>query len=157
MIKDNLEMVTCPKCGKPFPKKRFDLGYRCCVNCSTESQKVCRIEEHGEGDHTYDTISIMTREEALALTNAERNSKGLEILPDEGAAPDCRTFEEQDEQVGYSEAVNILRNEERLDAMEKEFAEMSEKTLREAEAIAPLMEEEEQSEKESEEDDDFVM
>lgn len=28
-------------CGQPIPEIRLELGYTCCVNCSTEKKAVC--------------------------------------------------------------------------------------------------------------------
>ena len=59
-----LETVLCPRCNKPFPKKRYDLGYRCCVNCSTEKRKSYIIEGIGEGSDVYIQGHIVSQEQA---------------------------------------------------------------------------------------------
>lgn len=129
----NLETVICPKCGNPYPRKRYDLGYRCCVSCSTEKALVCRVEEHGEGDHTYDTIRIMKPEEAYQLYKAEHRT--VDVNPEE-TEPDYSTFEEQEES---AISMNLAEREARLTEMEGEFLGISERALEETEQLAPLM------------------
>lgn len=80
-MKETLEMVICPICGKPFPKKRKEMGYNYCVNCSTEEQKVCVTESYGEGDHNYNDIVILDQKEARALLRTE--SRVDEMVDDE--------------------------------------------------------------------------
>lgn len=130
----NLETVICPKCGNPYPKRRYDLGYRCCVNCSTEKALVCRVEEHGEGDHTYNTIRIMKPEEAYQLYKAEH--KTVDVNPEE-TVPDYSTFEEQEESAINN--MNFSEREARLSEMEGEFLGISERSTEEIEQLAPLM------------------
>lgn len=139
----NLETVICPKCGQPFPKRRYDLGYRCCVSCSTEKALVCRVEEHGEGDHTYDTIRIMQPEEAFQLYKAEHRT--VDINPEYETEPDYTTFEEQEEEATAS--MNLSEREARLAELENEFRVISDASLVEVEELAPLMDDEEEEER----------
>ena len=72
-MKESQETVICPVCGNPFPKKRRDLGYNYCVNCSTEEGKVCLIEgvPEGDGDDNISySVNIMTPKEARKITTA---------------------------------------------------------------------------------------
>lgn len=136
--KETLEMIPCPICGKPFPKFRRDvLGYNYCVNCSTEKPLVCRVEEHGEGDHTYDTIQIMKQEEAFALYKAEHNLNGkIEYDPEEETVPDYTTFEEQEE---ITSSMSPGEKERYLEELENEFSGMSERSIDELSQLTPLM------------------
>lgn len=141
---EELEMIPCPICGKPFPKKRRDLGYNYCVNCSTEKPLVCRVEEHGEGDHTYDTIQIMKPEEAFALYKAEHNLNGkIDYDPEEESAPDYSTFEQQEEATA---SLSPAEREAYLAELENEFTGMSERSIEEMDRLAPLMDDDEEEE-----------
>ena len=141
---EELEMIPCPICGRPFPKKRKELGYNFCINCSTEKPLVCRVEEHGEGDHTYDTIQIMKPEEAFALYKAEHNLNGkIEYDPDEETAPDYSTFEQQEE---VTASMSPADREADLAELENEFSGMSERSIEEADQLGPFVDDDEDPE-----------
>lgn len=75
MISDNLEVVTCSRCGKPYPKKRKDCGYDYCVDCSAERPYSYIFESHEAGsDSMYVETIIVTAEEA------DRNQNLKEIF-----------------------------------------------------------------------------
>lgn len=141
---EELEMIPCPICGRPFPKKRKELGYNFCVDCSTEKPLVCRVEEHGEGDHTYDSIRIMKQEEALELYKAEHGLK-IDINPEYESAPDYSTFEEQEEATA---SLSPGEKEARLQELENEFFGMTERSLEELDQLSPLMDDDEEEEDE---------
>lgn len=93
-------MVICPICKKPFPKKRQELGYNYCVNCSTERNVVCVIEgtQEGDGDDTvHNSITIMSQRDALAVNLAKRNSRA-DVVEDETVLEMDKT-EDRDENV----------------------------------------------------------
>lgn len=133
-----LEMVKCPICGKPFPKKRLELGYNCCVNCSTEKPLVGLGEDLGEGDHTYSVLHIVKPEVARAVYAAQNMGKGTVDIEEEfeGDAPDFRTFEEQEDDL---RTLNPTEREKRLQEMENEFQGMSEKSLEELEMSSKVL------------------
>ena len=59
-----MEMITCPKCGENMPELRLTkFGYDCCVNCSTEKPKRAINITGGSGDHTYNTIEVVTSDQ----------------------------------------------------------------------------------------------
>lgn len=147
---EKLEMIPCPKCGKPFPKRRKELGYPYCCDCSTEKFKTCRIEDQGEGEDTYTVLTILTQEEALAISQAESRAR-VDQIPDQDPAPDYSTFEEQDEKLS-EERLDILRDTAKLTEMEKEFAGISERSIEEMEKLAPLMDDDEEPEDSLEDD-----
>lgn len=147
---EKLEMIPCPKCGKPFPKKRRELGYNYCCDCSTERFKTCRIEDQGEGEDTYTVLTVLTQEEALAIAQAEGRAR-VDQIPDQDPAPDYSTFEEQDEKLS-EERPDLYRDETKLTEMEKEFAGMSERSIEEMEKLAPLMDDDEEPEDSLEDD-----
>lgn len=66
-----MELVKCNKCNNDFPKKRLELGYKYCVNCSTEKPLVCVTTVEGTGDHTYNDIIIMDQDTAFQLASKE--------------------------------------------------------------------------------------
>ena len=80
-----LEMITCPSCEQPFPKKRKELGYHVCISCSTEKPKVGRLLTFGTGEEIYQDIEIVDHETAKRLADLEAYARGkktpdLEIL-----------------------------------------------------------------------------
>lgn len=94
---EGIEMVKCPKCGRPFPKARKDLGYNYCVNCSTERPLVGLIEGIGPEGDSMDSISIMRPDVAFKIEKARRGvSRSICITPDEDA-PDMRAIEDQED------------------------------------------------------------
>lgn len=85
-------MIPCPKCSSDFPKKRKELGYHVCVNCSTVEPVVGITTVEGSGDHTYNDLIIMDQSKARAIAQKEAELTGkkvyLELLDldkDEGA------------------------------------------------------------------------
>lgn len=93
-----LEMITCPRCGQPFPKKRQELGYNYCVNCSTEKQVTYIIEgtKDGDGDDTVlSTMHIVSQEEADNINRA-RGMLQNSVDSDLYGIPDMRVTEDQD-------------------------------------------------------------
>lgn len=112
-----IEMIKCPKCGRPFPKARKDLGYNYCVHCSTERPVVGLIEGIGPEGDSMDSISIMKPEVAFRIERARRGiSRSICISPDE-EAPDMRTTEDQEDMT-----ISSSDRETRLAGMEEEYA-----------------------------------
>lgn len=101
-------MIPCPKCGNDFPKKRKELGYHVCVNCSTTKPVVGITTVEGTGDHTYNDIIIMDQDRARAIAAKEAELSGkkafLEILDLDA--------DETDVTQSVKEAVNNILNEE---------------------------------------------
>lgn len=109
---EGIEMVKCPKCGRPFPKARKDLGYNCCVNCSTERPLVGLIEGIGPEGDSMDSISIMRPDIAFKVEKARRGvSRSICITPDEDA-PDVRAIEDQED-------MSVFDRDTRLAGMEE--------------------------------------
>ena len=71
-----LEMITCPRCGNDFPKKRKELGYHVCVNCSTVKPVVGVTTVEGTGDHTYNDIIIMDQDKFRSIAEKEAELLG---------------------------------------------------------------------------------
>ena len=66
-----LEMIECPSCLNPFPKKRQELGYKVCINCSTAKKVVGITTLEGQGDHTYNDLIILDHDTALEYVKQE--------------------------------------------------------------------------------------
>lgn len=75
----NLEMVKCPSCKQDYPLKRKELGYTCCINCSTEKPKVAISTINGEGDHTWNDILLMEQDTVNNITRREKEIKNKKI------------------------------------------------------------------------------
>lgn len=90
---ENLEMMICTRCGRPFPKRRWELGYKYCIQCSTEKPKSIIIEGTMDGEDCQTSIHVVTQEEAKALNKVIDKIKSI----DTSDVPDMSTFESQDE------------------------------------------------------------
>lgn len=66
-----LEMIECPSCLNPFPKKRQELGYKVCISCSTAKKVVGITTLEGKGDHTYNDLIILDHNTALEYAKQE--------------------------------------------------------------------------------------
>ena len=52
-----------------------------CVECSTTDTYCAVTTTHGSGDHTWNDIQIMTKEQYTKYTEAEKNLKNWDIDP----------------------------------------------------------------------------
>lgn len=139
-MESKLEMVTCPICHNLFPKRRRELGYNYCVNCSTEKRKVAFIQgvSEGEGgDGVVTDVSIVTAEEASTLERSRKNSE--KISKDDSL--DMTTLEEHD-QDGLSEDEFTSLRKISLNSEDEEI--FSEKVMDEMEEFCDVEEEEEE-------------
>ena len=110
-------MMTCPVCGKLMPKKRYELGYHYCVDCSTEGRKVCAIRGTTEGDGAqFDTI-IMTPEQGRAFQKALRSETLTRVEHDD--VLNIQTFEQQD--MSDIEEVETKRRSARIEEEGDDF------------------------------------
>ena len=75
----HLEMIPCPKCGNDFPKKRKELGYHVCVNCSSVKPVVGITTVEGSGDHTYNDMIIMDQDRAIAIASKAAELAGKKV------------------------------------------------------------------------------
>ena len=59
-----MEMIDCTRCREAMPKLRLTkFGYDFCINCSTERPKKAINVTGGSGDHTYNTIKVVTSDQ----------------------------------------------------------------------------------------------
>lgn len=72
----NLEMIECPSCGNDFPKKRMELGYKVCINCSSVKKVVGITTVEGQGDHTYNDLIILDHDTAVEYARREAEMRG---------------------------------------------------------------------------------
>lgn len=136
-----LETVICPKCGKPFPKKRQELGYRFCINCSPQGTVRPIIESIGQGEEAEIIMHIVPQQEYNAIQRGRKMMhSSLYGNPDE-EAPDVSTFEEQEESVAL---LSPAEREAHLDTLEKEQQGLSERTLEDLEEYRLEEDEEEE-------------
>tara|TARA_R110002020_G_scaffold2117_3_gene9650 strand:+ start:19720 stop:19971 length:252 start_codon:yes stop_codon:yes gene_type:complete len=72
-----MEMINCSRCEVKMPELRLTkFGYDFCVNCSTEKPKKAINITGGSGDHTYNTIQVVTSEQYDSFKRQEKlNSK----------------------------------------------------------------------------------
>ena len=78
----NLEMISCKRCGNDMPKLRLTTyGYNFCVKCSDVTPKVGRIRVVGEGDYTATELDIVDQDTAIKLQEMENTSRGVRNVP----------------------------------------------------------------------------
>ncbi len=59
-----MEMINCVTWLAAMPKLRLTkFGYDFCVNCSSEKPKRAINITGGSGDHTYNTIEVVTSDQ----------------------------------------------------------------------------------------------
>lgn len=110
----NLETVVCSRCGKQYPKRRKELGYSYCVDCSEEQPVSCVVETLGEGDHTYVEVTILKAQGIKALTQTiTLNREEREQLGIDEPELELHTYEDLDEIESTSQrAVHEIEYEE---------------------------------------------
>ena len=133
-------MVSCPVCGRPMPKKRMELGYRYCVNCSTEGRKVCVVEGVQEGEDVQSETVIVTPQEAQLINKTKKTGTKLERLEEESKL-NLQTYEDQEElekslehrelaefegEFGYEISDKVAQDMEALGFFENNFEELEE-------------------------------
>ena len=76
----NIEMIKCSKCTGDMPELRLTkFGYSFCVNCSTEKPEVAISVTGGSGDHTYNTIQILTSDQYTKYKKQEELSEKIKF------------------------------------------------------------------------------
>ena len=76
----SIKMIDCPKCGEKMPELRLTkFGYDFCVNCSTEKPKKALSITGGSGDHTYNTIQVVTSEQYDSFKRQEELEKKVKF------------------------------------------------------------------------------
>lgn len=133
-------MIPCPVCGRPMPKKRMELGYKYCVNCSTEGRKVCVVEGVQEGEDVQSETLIVTPHEAQMITKTKKTGTKLERLEEESKL-NLQTYEEQEElekslehtelaefegEFGYEISDKVAQDMEVLGLFENNFEDLEE-------------------------------
>ena len=77
---NNIKTIDCPKCKEKMPELRLTkFGYKVCVNCSTEKQFKALSITGGEGDHTYNTIQILTSDQYDFIQRQEKLNKKVKL------------------------------------------------------------------------------
>jgi hypothetical protein len=104
-------MRKCNICGSEIHPKRLEIlpDTHQCVSCSTTGKKAGVTVVVGEGDHTYNDIVIMDREDYLKYQELEHKLYGKRedtvSHPDEEIEP--VEEEEENELDGVDEVKNI--------------------------------------------------
>ncbi len=75
-----MKMINCVRCRNAMPELRLTkFGYDFCVDCSTEKPKVGVSITVGSGDHTANTIQVMTSEQFNSLKKQEELNKKVKF------------------------------------------------------------------------------
>lgn len=108
-----LKMIPCPRCERPFPEKRKELGYHVCVNCSTTDKVVGITTVEGTGDHTWNDLIIMDRRKALQIAAKEAEITGRKVELD----LEVQDYEKDEEAISQSmnEAITKSLSESQQD------------------------------------------
>ena len=77
---NEMKMIRCSKCEDEMPELRLTrFGYDFCVNCSTEKPKVAMSITGGSGDHTYNTIQVLTSDQYDIIKKQEQLNKKVKF------------------------------------------------------------------------------
>lgn len=77
---NDIKKIDCPKCNEKMPELRLTkFGYNCCVNCSTEKQFKALSVTGGNGDHTYNTIQVITSDQYDSIKRQEELNKDIKF------------------------------------------------------------------------------
>ncbi len=75
-----MEMIDCTRCREAMPKLRLTkFGYDFCINCSTERPKKAINITGGSGDHTYNTIEVVTSDQYDAYKKQQELNKKVKF------------------------------------------------------------------------------
>ena len=75
-----MKMINCSKCGEKMPELRLTkFGYNFCINCSTEKPLKAINVTGGSGDHTYNTIQVITSEQYDKIKRQEQLNKKVKF------------------------------------------------------------------------------
>ena len=75
-----MKMINCSRCGTDMPELRLTkFGYDFCVNCSTEKPKKAINVTGGSGDHTYNTIQVVTSDQYDAYQRQQELNKKVKF------------------------------------------------------------------------------
>ena len=75
-----MEMINCVRCGAAMPKLRLTkFGYDFCINCSTEKPKRAINITGGSGDHTYNTIKVVTSDQYDSYQKQQQLNKKVKF------------------------------------------------------------------------------
>ena len=75
-----MKMIECIKCRGNMPKlRKIKFGYNYCIECSTEKPKKAISVTGGSGDHTYNTIQVVTSEQYDSIKRQEELNKKVKF------------------------------------------------------------------------------
>ena len=75
-----MKMINCSRCGENMPELRLTrFGYDFCVNCSTEKPKRAINITGGSGDHTYNTIEVVTSDQYDSYQKQQQLNKKVKF------------------------------------------------------------------------------
>ena len=75
-----MKMINCSKFGAAMPELRLTkFVYDFCVNCSTEKPKKAINVTGGSGDHTYNTIQVVTSDQYDAYQRQQELNKKVKF------------------------------------------------------------------------------
>lgn len=115
-------MRKCNVCGDEIHPKRLEIlpEVRQCVSCSTTGKKAGVTLIIGEGDHTYNDIVIMDREDYIKYQELEHKLYGKRkddiVHPDEEDIVNKEDLDEEDIEV--EEIKDLNEDTEDLDLEE---------------------------------------
>jgi hypothetical protein len=101
--------MKCNNCEKEIPKKRVELGYKKCVNCSdTEKYGVVDVVYHKTGN----TVEIMDAKTAEAINKAsKRSGYGVMRGMTKGGSKSISMYKPTGKSVGNPVSTSFVGNE----------------------------------------------
>jgi hypothetical protein len=76
----DIKIIECKKCNGNMPELRLTkFGYNYCVECSTEKPKKAISMTGGRGDHTYNTIQVVTSDQYDSFKRQEELNKKVKF------------------------------------------------------------------------------
>ena len=103
-------MKKCNLCGNEIHPKRLEIlpNTTQCVTCSTTGRKAGVTVVVGEGDHTYNDVVIMDREDYIKYQELEHKIYGKR--KDDLSHPDEEIEETEDEETNELEGIEEIKN-----------------------------------------------
>ena len=79
------ERVNCESCGKLYPRKRFDLGYKTCIQCADKTVRKY-IGRRYDGRHDGTTEIFRTKDAIESAKLAIRRENAIGYAPNVGVS-----------------------------------------------------------------------
>ena len=77
---NDIKMIECTRCKEDMPELRLTrFGYDFCINCSEEKPLQALSITGGDGDHTYNTIQVITSDQSDSIQRQKELNKNIKF------------------------------------------------------------------------------